>query len=436
MHFAVLPAPCLQHMAAFCTSFQQRVGLAGFAMIMPFYRQDTCSMRQLLKWLGARTTAEEAAPLPPETPAENTEEPAENLKGEAAQSAQRLLSGLTDEMTGLTFADYLRSAVFGPEGQLQLALHWPYAAASLAGPVREKITAALLTAFPQQQVQIKLSFGAPAAVEKPLPGAAAIVAVASGKGGVGKSTLAVNLAAALAKEGARVGLLDADIYGPSAGMLLGVEEGVRPTMQDDWIEPIERHGIFCMSMAFMTTERTPAVWRGPMAGGALQQLLTRTRWPDLDILLVDMPPGTGDIQLTLAQQTVLSGAVIVTSPQKLALLDAVKGIEMFRKVDVPILGVVENMSGFRCSHCGKLEQLFGEGGGTGVAKDYAVPLLACLPLDADLRSSCDAGEPFVLQQPQSETAASFRHLAQRLGAELYLAGRAGSAVPVISIEDD
>jgi ATP-binding protein involved in chromosome partitioning len=190
-----------------------------------------------------------------------------------------------------------------------------------------------------------------------------IVAVASGKGGVGKSTTAANLALALSREGARVGILDADIYGPSQGVMFGIPEGTRPKIKEQkWFVPIEAHGIEVMSMAFLTDDNTPMVWRGPMVSGALLQLVTQTAWNDLDYLVIDMPPGTGDIQLTLAQKVPVAGAVIVTTPQDLALLDAKKGVEMFRKVNIPVLGVVENMAVHICSNCGHAEHLFGEGG--------------------------------------------------------------------------
>src|SRR5471032_1309684 len=208
-----------------------------------------------------------------------------------------------------------------------------------------------------------------------------IVAVASGKGGVGKSTTAANLALALSREGARVGILDADSYGPSQGVMFGIAEGTRAKINDQkWFVPIEAHGIEVMSMAFITDDNTPMVWRGPMVSGALLPLITQTAWNDLDYLVIDMPPGTGDIQLTLAQKVPVAGAVIVTTPQDLALLDAKKGVEMFRKVNIPVLGVVENMAVHICSNCGHAEHLFGEGGGEKLATQYGVELLASLPL--------------------------------------------------------
>jgi ATP-binding protein involved in chromosome partitioning len=250
-----------------------------------------------------------------------------------------------------------------------------------------------------------------------------IIAVASGKGGVGKSTTAVNLALALQAEGARVGLLDADIYGPSIGTMLGVPEGTKPkTVDDKFFLPVEAHGLQSMSMAYLVTEKTPMVWRGPMVSGALQQLLTQTKWNNLDYLVVDMPPGTGDIQLTLAQKVPVSGAVIVTTPQDIALLDARKGIEMFQKVNIPVLGIVENMAMHVCSNCGHVEHIFGEGGGARLSQDYNVNLLESLPLDISIRTQTDGGKPTVVAEPDSEVAAHYFVLARKTAAALALQG--------------
>lgn len=261
-----------------------------------------------------------------------------------------------------------------------------------------------------------------------------IIAVASGKGGVGKSTTAVNLALALDAEGAKVGLLDADIYGPSQGMMLGVAEGKRPVVKDGkFFEPIKAHGLKAMSMSFMVNDNTPMVWRGPMASGALQQILTQTLWQDLDYLIVDMPPGTGDIQLTLSQKVPVSGAVIVTTPQDIALLDAVKGIEMFAKVDIPVLGIVENMSLHRCPECGHVSHLFGEGGGREVAQQLGVPLLAELPLDISIREQADGGTPTVRADPDGPISQIYRDAARHMAARLWIPEQAG---PKISMIDD
>ncbi|MFN2287485.1 MAG: iron-sulfur cluster carrier protein ApbC [Chromatocurvus sp.] len=264
-----------------------------------------------------------------------------------------------------------------------------------------------------------------------------IVAIASGKGGVGKSTVAVNLALALQADGAKVGLLDADIYGPSQPLMLGVAPGTRPeTEGDQFIVPIEAHGLKTMSMGYLTTDRTPMVWRGPMAGGALTQMLDQTRWGELDYLLIDMPPGTGDIQLTLSQRAKVSGAVIVTTPQDIALLDARKGIEMFRKVDVPILGIVENMALHECSHCGHIEHVFGTGGGAAVAAEYGAELLASLPLAMAIREQTDAGRPTVLSAPDSVAGEAFMQAAQRLRQRLAASDDGQGAAPDISVSDD
>lgn len=264
-----------------------------------------------------------------------------------------------------------------------------------------------------------------------------VVAVASGKGGVGKSTTAANLALALAREGARVGILDADIYGPSQGIMFGIAEGTRPRIKDQkWFVPIQAHGVEVMSMAFLTDDNTPMVWRGPMASGALQQLVTQTDWGNLDYLVIDMPPGTGDIQLTLAQKVPVAGAVIVTTPQDLALLDARKGVEMFNKVNIPVLGVVENMAVHICSNCGHAEHLFGEGGGEKLASQYDVELLASLPLSMLIREQADGGKPTVIAEPDSQIAMVYQELARHVGARIVLQEAAAPAMPNITISDD
>ena len=262
-----------------------------------------------------------------------------------------------------------------------------------------------------------------------------IVAVASGKGGVGKSTVAMNLAAALSHRGKAVGLLDADIYGPSQKRMLGVAEDVMPEQIDDKrLRPVAVHGIKAMSMGFLTDEKTAMVWRGPMASGALVQLLEQTEWGNLDVLLVDMPPGTGDIQLTLAQKASLSGAIIVTTPQDIALIDAWKGIEMFRKVQVPVLGVVENMSTHVCSACGHEEPIFGQGGGDRLAAEYDVELLARLPLSLAVRESADSGQAMVMAQSDSTEARIFLKIADALVSNLGDASVPTS--PTITMGDD
>ena len=268
-----------------------------------------------------------------------------------------------------------------------------------------------------------------------LPQVGRIIAVGSGKGGVGKSTVACNLAAALQAQGASVGLLDADIYGPSVGRLLGVTPETRPEVADGQLMPVVARGLVTMSMSYLGSERTPAIWRGPMASGALQQMLTQTKWPPLDVLIIDMPPGTGDIQLTLAQRVRLDGAVIVTTPQDLSLLDARKGIEMFRKVEVPILGIVENMSTHVCSKCGHEEPLFGEQGGQMIAEEYGVSLLAELPLEIGVRMSSDQGIPLVQIETSAALGTHYHALASAVQTAMSAQGDA-TEFPTIEIVDD
>jgi len=251
---------------------------------------------------------------------------------------------------------------------------------------------------------------------KPLDSIANIIAVGSGKGGVGKSTTAVNLALALQSEGARVGLLDADIYGPSIPAMLGVKG--QPSTDGEKIVPKQAHGLKVMSIGFLVEEDTPMIWRGPMVTSALQQLLNETLWGSLDYLIIDLPPGTGDIQLTLAQRIPTAGAVIVTTPQDIALLDARKSLHMFRKVGVPVLGVIENMSTHICTSCGHEEAIFGQGGGEQMAKDFEIPLLGQLPLAMEIRSALDEGKPTVTEHPDSAMAQSYRKIALRTAGAL------------------
>lgn len=250
-----------------------------------------------------------------------------------------------------------------------------------------------------------------------IPGVKNIVAVASGKGGVGKSTTAVNLALALAAEGARVGLLDADIYGPSLPMMMGIDG--RPESSDGkTMEPLENYGIQAMSIGFLIAQDDAMIWRGPMATQALEQLLRQTNWKDLDYLIVDMPPGTGDIQLTLSQRVPVTGAVIVTTPQDIALLDAKKGIKMFEKVSVPILGIVENMAVHVCTKCGHVEHIFGADGGKKMAAEYQMDYLGALPLDMQIRLQADSGKPTVIADPDGAVANLYKALARRVAVSI------------------
>jgi ATP-binding protein involved in chromosome partitioning len=270
---------------------------------------------------------------------------------------------------------------------------------------------------------------------KPLPDVRNVIAVSSGKGGVGKSTVAVNLALALASDGASVGLLDADIYGPSQPHMVGLV-GERPTTTDGTsMAPMSALGLQVMSIGFLIDPDQPMVWRGPMVTSALNQLLNQTSWRDLDYLIVDMPPGTGDIQLTLSQQVPVSGAVVVTTPQDIAAIDARKGLAMFRKVSIPVLGVIENMSTHICTACGHEEAIFGAGGADAMVRDFGVELLGRLPLDASIREQADSGNPTVASDPDSDAAEAFRSAARRMAAVLAMKGKDYSAkFPKIVVE--
>ncbi len=271
---------------------------------------------------------------------------------------------------------------------------------------------------------------------KPLPNIKNIIAIASGKGGVGKSTTAVNLALALAAEGARVGLLDADIYGPSQPRMLGCQ--AKPQTRDGRsMEPVMAHGLQTMSIGYLIDDETPMIWRGPMVTSALEQLLRDTNWQPMDYLVIDLPPGTGDTQLTLAQKIPVSGAVIVTTPQDIALLDARKALKMFEKVEVPVLGVIENMSTHICSRCGHEEPIFGSGGGQRMAEDYGIELLGSLPLELRIRVDADCGNPTVVAEPDGRLARSYRDIARRVAARLSRQAKDYSAkFPEIVIENN
>ena len=252
---------------------------------------------------------------------------------------------------------------------------------------------------------------------KLLPNVKNIIAVASGKGGVGKSTTAVNLALALSAEGARVGILDADIYGPSLPMMLGIQ-GRPESKAENTIEPMHGHGLQASSIGFLIEQDNPMVWRGPMVTSALEQLLRQTNWDNLDYLVVDMPPGTGDIQLTLSQKVPVTGSVIVTTPQDIALLDARKGLKMFEKVGIPILGIVENMSVYLCPNCGHKEHIFGAGGGEKMCADYGVDFLGALPLNLSIREQADAGKPTLVSEPDGEISALYKSIARKVAIKI------------------
>lgn len=270
---------------------------------------------------------------------------------------------------------------------------------------------------------------------KLLPGVKNIIAVASGKGGVGKSTAAVNLALALAAEGAQVGILDADIYGPSQPMMLGIT-GRPDSVKENTIEPMEGHGLQASSIGFLIEEDAPMVWRGPMVTSALEQLLRQTRWRDLDYLIVDMPPGTGDIQLTLSQKAPVTGFIIVTTPQDIALLDARKGLKMFEKVGVPIIGIIENMSTYVCPSCGHEEHVFGVGGGEKMCKEYGVEFLGALPLNLSIRKQADAGRPTVVADPDGAISNIYKAIARQVAIKVgSLAKDMSSKFPNIVVQN-
>ncbi len=340
------------------------------------------------------------------------------------------------DATGANVADAVADLGVAASG-ITLTLNPGYPMAGVAKALEasiEKTLAAIGVAQVKLEIKPEIQRVQPPNQKPAIDGVKNIIAVASGKGGVGKSTTSVNLALALVAEGARVGLLDADIYGPSQPQMLGVADK-RPEMHSaNHMEPIKAFGLGCISMGNLVTEKTPMVWRGPMVSGALQQLLNNTHWGDIDYLIIDMPPGTGDIQLTLSQTVPVSAALIVTTPQDIALLDAKKGIEMFRKVNIPVLGVVENMSTHICTSCGHVDAIFGEHGGERLAQEYDVRLLGQLPLRADIRQQTDEGKPPVAVDPDSEVSQIYRSIARQMAAALWQQGRA--AGPEISIEEN
>ncbi len=336
----------------------------------------------------------------------------------ADTDVQARMKGLIDPNTGRDFVSgksVRKVQVAGNDVKVDLVLGYP--SKSQHDAIRRQVADALATLPGIGRVDVsvgqKVTSHAVQRGVKLVPGVKNIIAVASGKGGVGKSTTAVNLALALAAEGATVGVLDADIYGPSQPTMLGI--GGRPESKDGKsLEPMEAYGIQAMSIGFLIDVDTPMVWRGPMVTQALEQLLKDTNWREVDYLVVDMPPGTGDIQLTLSQKVPVTGAVIVTTPQDIALLDARKGLKMFEKVGVPIVGIVENMAIHVCSNCGHAEPIFGSGGGEKMCRDYGVPFLGSLPLDIRIREQADSGRPTVVADPDGPVAQAYKQIARKV----------------------
>jgi ATP-binding protein involved in chromosome partitioning len=362
------------------------------------------------------------------------------VKESSAQSIEHLIgqTGIPAlDMDLATSQATTTVAIEGDVANIQITLGFPAAgiADDLAQQVADRVVAESDLSTANVQVGWRIRSHAVQGALEPLANVKNVIAVGSGKGGVGKSTTAVNLALALAAEGARAGVMDADIYGPSQPRMLGVTGAEVESTDGKTMQPIEAHGLQTVSMGFLVDEDQPMIWRGPMVTQALQQLLFQTNWDELDYLIVDLPPGTGDAQLTLTQKAPLAGAIIITTPQDIALLDARKGLKMFEKVNVTVLGVVENMSTHVCSQCGHEEPIFGEGGGDQLAAECGVPLLGRLPLDIDIRRDADGGQPTVVAKPDSAAAHAYRDTARKAAALLSLRPvNRKSAFPPVVVE--
>ena len=365
----------------------------------------------------------------------------------AESTVQAALANVIDPLTGQDWVSSRRLKSLRVEGgtaHIEIELGYPARSqwAAYTDMVRKALAGVPGLADVQIQWSTRVQTHAASRGQALLPGVRNIVAVASGKGGVGKSTTAVNLALALAAEGARVGMLDADIYGPSQPLMLGMS-GKPPSPDGKTITAPMNHGIQMMSMGLLVENQAPTIWRGPMASQAFDQLLRLTNWGEhtdegiepLDYLIVDMPPGTGDVHLSISQRSPLTAAVIVTTPQDIALLDARKGLQMFEKVGVPVLGVVENMAVFHCPHCGHDEHIFGEEGGKRMAEECGVPLLGSMPLDLKIREQADSGRPTMVAEPDSKVAALYMEMARKLAAGVAkLPKDYSSKMPTVSVE--
>lgn len=354
------------------------------------------------------------------------------------ENVEKLLSTVVDKHTLKDIVSSKSVKAVNIEGsKLNLEIVLKYPANSYYDELKQVVRDALSDSGASEiciSINSKISPHATQNGANALPGIKNIIAVASGKGGVGKSTTSVNLALALHSEGANVAILDADVYGPSQPRMLGVKDLKPEGTEDGNMMPVPAHGIQSMSIGYLVDEASPMVWRGPMVTQALDQLIRKTEWNNVDYMIIDMPPGTGDTQLTISQKIPVSGAAIVTTPQDIALIDAQKGLAMFEKVNIPILGIIENMSMHICSNCGHAEAIFGQGGGKDMASDSGAEFLGALPLEIDIRTNADEGTPTVVKDPQGKTAEMYKTIARKLAASLSLQSESVGAFPNITIE--